>query len=463
MQNVVAVASTSPPNVIASTKPDVQAAPASIQESFELIFQKTSERFVENDRNDVKTTEGSDYSDAQKVQGPSDQAKVRSTQEKKEVKEAKNEQNTEKAKDEEKSTTSEVEETTVKADAVAMRQQFVSVEPLITETKGQETIEVIDPSTVEVVAAENQNKAGFSTMPEKAALKNEEAAKQVIDVETKVTDTQKPEAGVKGDLPKVESIKEQLPVNEKAVSLQDKVIYEQPEKVVAQEAGNANQEKVNNTESNQSKQQEINGYVTKQDQKSGSTQIKMETGVSEKEIEVKVTKDAAPPDTPKVTENAAVNANQIVTQTSTLNEPARLAEAPRNEVISQIANQLDQMVKTNRSSVRMQLYPEELGHIDIKIVSTKAGIGVTMVADNANTQNALKSEMNSLKQNMQQAGIELSDLNIGQGQNSNKQQNYEDRQMFDNFAYQHTYVSANNSIQTDKKVQLQTTAVDYRI
>ncbi|MBA3074899.1 MAG: flagellar hook-length control protein FliK, partial [Anaerolineae bacterium] len=135
----------------------------------------------------------------------------------------------------------------------------------------------------------------------------------------------------------------------------------------------------------------------------------------------------------------------------------------KNEAITQVADQISQMVKSNRTSVRMQLYPEELGHIDLRIVTTKNGIGVTMVADKASTQLALKSEMDLLRQSIEQAGIQLSNLNINQGHNSNRQQSFERRQNLSNSSYPETNSDNSNSTSNEPGVHLNSSVVDYRV
>jgi flagellar hook-length control protein FliK len=111
----------------------------------------------------------------------------------------------------------------------------------------------------------------------------------------------------------------------------------------------------------------------------------------------------------------------------------------------------------------LQLYPEELGHIDLRIVTTKNGIGVTMVADKASTQQALKSDMDLLRQNIEQAGIQLSNLNINQGHHSNKQQSFEHRQNFSKSSYPGSSSENSNSTAEEPQVHLNASVVDYRV
>ena len=99
----------------------------------------------------------------------------------------------------------------------------------------------------------------------------------------------------------------------------------------------------------------------------------------------------------------------------------------------------------------------------MRIVTTKDGIGVTMVTDKASTQQALKSEMDSLRQSIEQAGIQLTNLNINQGQNSNRQQSFEHRQNFSNGSYSGNGSDNSNSSSNETKKHLTSSVVDYKV
>ncbi len=166
-----------------------------------------------------------------------------------------------------------------------------------------------------------------------------------------------------------------------------------------------------------------------------------------------------PPETPPVAEGVPINASNT---TSQVHEPARLAEAPRNEVISQVSTQLGQMVKANQTSFRMQLYPEELGHIDLRIVTTKTGLAVSMVADNVTTQVALKSEMSHLKQTIEQAGIQISNMHIGHQQTSNGQQTFDGQNNEHKPVYHSNLPVGVSNVVNTKIVSLQESTIDFR-
>lgn len=171
---------------------------------------------------------------------------------------------------------------------------------------------------------------------------------------------------------------------------------------------------------------------------------------------------SAPPESQVLVEGEKMYST---TRSEQIIEPARLAEAQKNEMITRISDQLDGLLKTNRSSFRMQLYPAELGHIDLRIVSNKGGVDVTLIADKASTQQVLQSELSSLRQTIEQAGIQLNTLNIAHDQSSNKHQQFEGRP---NLAHQSEDYQSNSTLRSvvsddPRLVSLRTSEIDYRI
>ncbi|RCK71977.1 MAG: Flagellar hook-length control protein FliK [Anaerolineae bacterium] len=97
-------------------------------------------------------------------------------------------------------------------------------------------------------------------------------------------------------------------------------------------------------------------------------------------------------------------------------EPARLAEAHRPEIVQQVARELEVFGKSGQTSLRIQLYPEQLGRIDVRLVSKADGVQIVIHAENASTASLLERDLNFLRDSLAQAGVNLSGLTVGQGQ-----------------------------------------------
>lgn len=101
-------------------------------------------------------------------------------------------------------------------------------------------------------------------------------------------------------------------------------------------------------------------------------------------------------------------------------EPARLAEAHRPEIVQQVARELEVFGKSGQTSLRIQLYPEQLGRIDVRLVSKADGVQIVLRADNASTAFLLERDLNTLRESLVQAGVNLSGLSVGHGQAQNR-------------------------------------------
>lgn len=148
-------------------------------------------------------------------------------------------------------------------------------------------------------------------------------------------------------------------------------------------------------------------------------------------------------------------------------EPARLAEAPRNEVIQQLSKDLESFTKSGQQSLRLQLHPESLGKIDLHLTSNEGGVRIVMNADQAATGFMLERHLGELREMLEQAGVNLTGLSVNSG-NAQSHSNGN----FQNPSFHSTgFSSKNNPLipnqeKKDPSAQLKMnhgTRVDYRI
>jgi flagellar hook-length control protein FliK len=463
MQNIVEVACSSPPVVMNATKPAAQAVQVAEQDQFGLVLKKASERIV-NDKQSDNVSNSRDSRTIDKSNGSESSAYSK-------VSENKNEKEIDKSNKADKSEKSiNSEETEIKSDIEAKSDQETSVYGLASQT-GTVVVNTVSATTVDSdttgeigeQAVQPGNLILNTSTPavdEESVLSGNKAAKAqttsaqatsstsvVVNEETQEIQVE-PEAKIEF----TESLKKGAKVDEKTTT------------DLKPASGDSNVKASDGAKVNVSTSTNPNGEAVISIARNNQEVTLKTNVVAEKNVipaDVDPGQQNAPPGNPNGT--TAVTANATVQNATQISEPARLAEAPKNEAITQVADQVSQMVKSNRTSVRMQLYPEELGHIDLRIVTTKNGIGVTMVADKASTQLALKSEMDLLRQSIEQAGIQLSNLNINQGHNSNRQQSFERRQNLSNSSYPATNSDNSNSTSNEPGVHLNSSVVDYRV
>jgi len=142
-------------------------------------------------------------------------------------------------------------------------------------------------------------------------------------------------------------------------------------------------------------------------------------------------------------------------------EPDRLAEAQTTNIIGQIARHMDKLTQTGRQTLRIQLYPQELGHIDLKITSSPQGVGVTMLADNPTTGKLLEGQMAQLRQNLTDAGIQIANMQIGT--QSNQQFNQGTPQSPNQTQAKYSMPNMTSDVSGEEPVQLIESLIDYKI
>ncbi len=144
-------------------------------------------------------------------------------------------------------------------------------------------------------------------------------------------------------------------------------------------------------------------------------------------------------------------------------EPARLAEAQSTEILRQISRQIAGSSNSGNQTIRIQLHPEDLGQIELKIVSTPQGTNVSLVADQSSTGKLLESHLADLRQTLIDAGVQLSNVNIG---HQAPQQSFRNPQ-YDQTSQRQAFRYENNPAATEEsdtnKSQSKVSLVDYLI
>ncbi len=141
--------------------------------------------------------------------------------------------------------------------------------------------------------------------------------------------------------------------------------------------------------------------------------------------------------------------------------PDRLAEAQTTNIIGQITRQMDKLSQSGRQTLRVQLYPQELGHIDLKITSTQQGVGVSLLADNPSTGKLLESQMVQLRQTLSDAGIQISNMQVGT--QSDQQSHQNTFQGNSNTTSQYKTTSASSEPALDEQIRIVESLIDYKI
>jgi len=104
-------------------------------------------------------------------------------------------------------------------------------------------------------------------------------------------------------------------------------------------------------------------------------------------------------------------------------EPARLSEVRSPEFLNQIRVALQGMRRIGENTLKLSLAPEELGQIELRIVNRQDGLGLTILAERGTTVGLLEKYLGELRRDLQQSGLTLTDVFIGQRDSQHNQQN----------------------------------------
>ncbi len=142
-----------------------------------------------------------------------------------------------------------------------------------------------------------------------------------------------------------------------------------------------------------------------------------------------------------VTENqnttgAPLNLNQTVEKVFAESlEKAKLPyDVEPKEILNQIHDKIKVEVRGSLSEIRVNLKPEQLGDVTLKIATQNGIITAQFVAENQRVKEIIESNFNQLKDVLKEQGIEINNLSVSVGQDKANQQGNEfkrNAQVFD--------------------------------
>ncbi len=96
-------------------------------------------------------------------------------------------------------------------------------------------------------------------------------------------------------------------------------------------------------------------------------------------------------------------------------EPARLAEAHQIHVLQQVSDGIASLARIGQNTLRLQLFPENLGKIDLRMTIGKDGLQVTLSTDAPVTGSMLSQHLAELRTTLADAGVNLAGLSVNTG------------------------------------------------
>jgi len=96
-------------------------------------------------------------------------------------------------------------------------------------------------------------------------------------------------------------------------------------------------------------------------------------------------------------------------------QTVRPSAAPVSDLVRQMSAAIGSAVRDGPGSMRVQLYPDELGHIDLRLTTDAAGMHVVLTADRPATASLLGQRLDELQSALTSSGVSLAGVSVGAG------------------------------------------------
>lgn len=111
-----------------------------------------------------------------------------------------------------------------------------------------------------------------------------------------------------------------------------------------------------------------------------------------------------------------LNGDRTLTEATRTNQAAALARpdgAPRpDDVMPQLLKQADQMKAQQLNSIKLQLYPEHLGKLEIKVSSHQGVLTAQISADSQSVKAMLETQVVNLQRSLQDLGLKIDKVEV---------------------------------------------------
>lgn len=123
-------------------------------------------------------------------------------------------------------------------------------------------------------------------------------------------------------------------------------------------------------------------------------------------------------------------------QTPSFQNPNTLQEQlDSSDILNQISNKLTDLSNQNGKKLTMVLRPNDLGRLSIELTTNKDGLTTNIIAQNEDVRNYIEKNINSLKQQLSDAGINVNNIQIktaGQENSTKYEGSFNQNQQNDN-------------------------------
>lgn len=133
---------------------------------------------------------------------------------------------------------------------------------------------------------------------------------------------------------------------------------------------------------------------------------------------------------------------QTITQnlSKEIEKPSEVVTIPKapivdkTEVLAQLVKKAELLVGKTNSEMIMQLDPENLGKVTLKIAVERGNVTATFIAENQQVKALIESNTSSLREMLQEKGMNISAINVSVNQHSGENSNWQNQNRERNFS-----------------------------
>ena len=118
---------------------------------------------------------------------------------------------------------------------------------------------------------------------------------------------------------------------------------------------------------------------------------------------------------------SAENYEKAVSTETVISGAFKESVIPRSSIIQQVVEKAETLTGENKSEIVVQLKPESLGKISLRVIHERGEIMAKFVAENEQVRAILESNMQHLKDSLEKSGITIQNLSVSVGQHGQRQ------------------------------------------
>ena len=122
------------------------------------------------------------------------------------------------------------------------------------------------------------------------------------------------------------------------------------------------------------------------------------------------------------TTSSTSSQSEIIQPKELPQSPVYQSKALQQQIHNQLTSGIFRAIRTGEQQLVIRLHPAELGEVKIDVSMSGDKLSVNFNMENAKVKETLESSMGDFKENMEEKGFTMGDLNVSVGDDDNREQ-----------------------------------------